>query len=142
MLQTPGSTLTKVPITEATMAANDVTKKLLVYHTLYRLNLSFSNIVTRVRDLRDAGVFSAHSNKLFQGYTQELQAEINQELLEIMHAIELDDWGRFGKVRQAEEKRIQDPDDVFILAEERRKELAKERKKNKKRSTSKTKSTR
>jgi hypothetical protein len=114
------------------MAAYEVTKKLLVYHTLYRLNLSFSNIVTRIYELHDAEMFSAHSAKLFHGYAQELQAEINQELLEIMHANELEDWGRFGKIRQAEEKRLSDPDDVFILAEERRKELAKKRKKNKK----------
>jgi hypothetical protein len=32
----------------------------------------------------------------------------------------------------ARDKELADPDDVFILAEERRKELAKERKKNKK----------
>jgi hypothetical protein len=111
------------------MAAPEVTKKLHIYHTLYRLNLSFSNIIARCRELHDAGVFTAHSTKLFQGYTQELQAEINQELLEIMHATELEDWGRFGKIRQAEEKRLQDPDDVFILAEERRRELQKKRKK-------------
>lgn len=107
------------------MVAIEVTKKLLIYHTLYRLNLSFSNIVTRCRELQDAGVFTAHSTKLFQGYTQELQAEINQELLETMHATELEDWGRFGKIRQAEEKRLRDPDDVFIHAEERRRELQK-----------------
>jgi|ERR1700739_4506570 hypothetical protein len=113
------------------MAAIDVTKKLLIYHTLYRLNLSFSNIVARIRELHDAGGLNVHSTKLFQGYTQELQAEINQELLEIMHANELDDWGRFGKIRQAEEKRLRDPDDVFIHAEDRRRELRKNRKKNK-----------
>jgi DNA-binding Lrp family transcriptional regulator len=112
------------------MAAIEVTKKLLIYHILYRLNLSLSNVVTRIRELRDAGIFSAHSTKLFQGYTQELQAEINQELLEVMHAIELEDWGQFGKIRQAEEKHLQDPDDVFIHAEERRKGLARQRKKN------------
>jgi len=111
------------------MAAIDVTKKLLIYHTLYRLNLSFSSIVTRCRELHDAGGLTAHSTKLFQGYTQELQAEINQELLEAMHATELDDWGRFGKIRQAEEKRLRDPDDVFIHAKERREELRKKRKK-------------
>jgi hypothetical protein len=110
------------------MAAIDVTKKLLIYHTLYRLNLSFSNIVTRCRELHDAGGLTARSTKLFQGYTQELQAEINQELLEMMHTIELDDWGRFGKIRQAEEKRLRDPDDVFIHAKERRQELSKKRK--------------
>jgi len=111
------------------MAANDVTKKLLIYHTLYRLNLSFSNIVTRCRELQDAGVITSRSSKVFQGYTQELQAEINQELLETMHTTELDDWGRFGKIRLAEEKRLKDPDDVFIHAEERRRELQKKAKK-------------
>jgi hypothetical protein len=123
------------------MAALDVTKKLLIYHTLYRLNLSFSNIVTHCRTLQEAGVFTLKDTRIFKGYAQELQAEMNQELLDTMHQTELDDWSRFGKIRQAREKELQDPDDVFILAEERRKELAKERKKNKKRSKSKTKST-
>jgi hypothetical protein len=54
---------------------------------------------------------------------------MNQELLETMHSIELDDWGRFGKIRQAEEKRLGDPDDVLIQAEERRQELRKKSKK-------------
>ena len=111
------------------MAAIDVTKKLLIYHTLYRLNLSFSNIVTHCRTLQEAGILTAKSTRLFQGYAQELQAEMNQELLEAMHQTELDDWGRFGKIRQAEEKRLRDPDDVFIHAEERRRELRKKRKK-------------
>lgn len=109
------------------MAAIEITKKLLIYHTLYRLNLSFSNIVTRCRTLQEAGACTARSTKLFQGYVQELQAEINQELLETMHDTELTDWGRFGKIRQAEEKRLRDPDDVFIHAKERRRELRKKR---------------
>lgn len=113
---------------EATMAAIDVTKKLLVYHTLYRLNLSFSNIVTHCRRLQDAGVFTTKSIRLFQGYAQELQAEMNQELLETMHSIELDDWGRFGKIRQAEEKRLRDPADVLIQAEEYKRSLKAKRK--------------
>ena len=111
------------------MAAIDVTKKLLIYHTLYRLSLSFSNIVTHCRTLQEAGVFTAKSTRLFQGYAQELQAEINQELLETMHQTELDDWGRFGKIRQAEEKRLRDPDDVFIHARERKEQIARKRKK-------------
>ena len=60
------------------MAANDVTKKLLIYHTLYRLNLSFSNIVTHCRTLQEAGIVTAKSTRLFQGYVQELQAEITK----------------------------------------------------------------
>ena|ERR1044071_5336111 len=111
------------------MAAIDVTKKLHIYHTLYRLNLSFSNIVTHCRILQEAGILTSKDARLFQGYAQELQAEINQELLDTMHSTELDDWGRFGKVRQVEEKRLRDPDDVFIQAEKRRQELRKKRKK-------------
>ena len=111
------------------MAAIDVTKKMLIYHTLYRLNLSFSNIVTHCHTLQEAGVFTPKSTRLFQGYAQELQAEINQELLETMHQTELDDWGRFGKIRQTEEKRLRDPDDVFIHAKERKEQIAKERRK-------------
>ncbi len=53
-----------------------------------------------------------------------------------MHQDELDDWGRFGKIRQAEEKRLRDPDDVFIQAEERRQELKKQELKKKKRKQS------
>jgi hypothetical protein len=115
------------------MAALEATKKLNIYHTLYRLNLSFSNIVSHCRTLQEAGIVSAKSTRLFQGYAQELQAEMNEELLETMHQTELDDWGRFGKIRQAQEKRLRDPDDVFIQAEERRKELAKKQKKTRRR---------
>jgi hypothetical protein len=110
------------------MAALDVTKKLHVYHILYRLNLSFSNIVGHCRALQETGGFTAKSSRLFQGYTQELQAEINQELLEKMHQAELWDSSRFGKVRQAREKELRDPDDVFIHAEERKEQIAKQRK--------------
>jgi hypothetical protein len=113
------------------MAAQETSKKLHVYHILYRLNLSFSNIVGHCRTLQEAGSVTAKSSKLFQGYVQELQAEINQELLETMHATELEDWGTFGKIRQAEEKRLRDPDDVFIHAQERKEEIARERKKTK-----------
>ena len=113
------------------MAALEVTRKLHVYHILYRLNLSFSNIVGHCRALQETGSVTAKSSKLFQGYVQELQAEINQELLETMHATELEDWGTFGKIRQAEEKRLRDPDDVFIHAQERKEEIARERRKAK-----------
>jgi hypothetical protein len=41
------------------MAVSDVTKKLLIYHTLYRLNLSFSNIVTHCRTLQETGIFTS-----------------------------------------------------------------------------------
>jgi hypothetical protein len=45
-----------------------------------------------------------------------------------MHQEELNDWAEFGKVRAAYEKQLKDPDDVFLEAEERRRELGRKAK--------------
>ena len=111
------------------MADLDVTKKLHVYHALYRLNLSFAAIVKRCQALEQLHIFRPTFLRLYQGFAQELQAEINEDLLETMHQIELDDEYRFGKVRQAREKELRDPDDVFIHAKKRIKELRRQKKK-------------
>jgi hypothetical protein len=46
-----------------------------------------------------------------------------------MDHVELRDMHRFGKARIAREKDLRDPDDVFIHAEDRRRELARQGKK-------------
>ena len=89
------------------MATFDVTKKLHIYHTLYRLNLSFAAIVRHCGTLEETRFFRSRFLRDFQGYAQELQAEMNQELLEILHSAELDDWSRYGKVRQARKKNLE-----------------------------------
>src|SRR4051812_12705664 len=105
------------------MAALDVTEKAGVYETLSSLNTAFAGIVQHLQTLQKTGLFKSKAAKLFPSFAQELQAEFNQELLEDLHQLELDDWGRHGKVRQARDKELADPDDVFIHAEERRKQL-------------------
>jgi hypothetical protein len=99
------------------------------YRILYRLNLSFARIVDSCGELQGTGVFRSKFTRLHQAFAQELQAEINDEVLGILLDIESDDLNRFGKVRDARDKELRDPDDVFIHAEERRRELAKQRKK-------------
>jgi hypothetical protein len=111
------------------MAAIDVTQKAGVYETLSSLNLAFAGIIQHLQTLQKTGLFQSKTAKLFPSFTQELQAEFNQEFLEDLHQLELDDWNRYGKARQRREKEIRDPDDVFIHAEERKKQLAKQRKK-------------
>jgi hypothetical protein len=71
-------------------------------------------------------VLTPKFTKLYQSYAQELQAEINEDVMSVMDDVELCDMHRFGKARVAREKELRDPDDVFIHAEERRKELAKQ----------------
>jgi hypothetical protein len=113
------------------MATPDVTEKAGVYETLSGLNSAFAGIVQHLHTLQKTGLFKSKTTKLFPDFTQELQAEINQELLEELHQLELDDWGRYGKAREKWEKHLRDPDDVFIHAEERKKQLAKQGKKPK-----------
>jgi len=111
------------------MAALDAAQKAQVYRILYRLNLSFARIVDSCRELQGTGVFRPKFTRLHQAFAQELQAEINEEVLGILLDIETDDLNRFGKIRDARDKQLRDPDDVFIHAEERRRELAQQRKK-------------
>jgi len=111
------------------MATLDVAQKAQVYRILYRLNLSFVRIVDSCRELQGTGVFRSKFTLLHQAFAQELQAEINDEVLGILLDIETDDMNRFGRIRDARDKELRDPDDVFIHAEERRRELAKQRKK-------------
>lgn len=110
------------------MATFDVTQKTEVYETLSSLNRAFAGIVQHLEKLQRSGPFKPKSAKLFCGLTQELQSEINQDFLEDLHQLELDDWNRYGKVRDARDKELRDPDDVFIHAKEREKQLAKQRK--------------
>jgi hypothetical protein len=87
--------------------------------------MAFTAIVQHLQMLQKTGLFQSKAAKLFPSFAQELQAEFNQEFLESLHQLELDDWGRYGKARQRWEKELRDPDDVFIHAEERKKQLAK-----------------
>ena len=111
------------------MAVLDVTEKTEIYHTLYQLNAAFSEVVVHCRKLQQTGLTNSKASKLFPSFSQELQAEINSEFLEALHDLELNEWGEHGKARHRWEKELRDPDDVFIHAEERRKELAKQGKK-------------
>jgi hypothetical protein len=113
------------------MAERDAGVKLRIYHTLYRLNLSFANIVAHCRALGESRVLTPKFTRLYQSYAQELQAEINDEVIDTLERLEFDDMFRFGKVRIAREKELRDPDDVFIHAEERRKQIARQQHKNK-----------
>lgn len=111
------------------MATFDVTQKTEIYHTLYLLNAAFAEVVLHSRTLQQTGLSNSKAAKLFPSFALELQAEFNQEFLENLHQFELDDWGRYGKARDKYEKHLRDPDDVFIHAKERKKQLAKQRKK-------------
>ena len=103
------------------MAALDSTQKAGVYETLSSLNMAFAGILQHLQTLQKTGLFKSKTAKLFPSFTQELQAEFNQEFLEHLHQLELDDWGRYGKAQQRWEKYLRDPDDGAPRARKRRK---------------------
>jgi hypothetical protein len=113
------------------MAVFNLTQKTKVYETLASLNMAFAGILHHLQTLHGTGLFNSKAAKLFPSFALELQAEFNQEFLENLHQLELEDWGRYGKAREKWEKHLRDPDDVFIHAEERKKQLAKQRKRRK-----------
>ena len=92
------------------MAVLDVIQKAEVYERLSALNREFLAIVQHLRALQQTGLFQSKASKLFSSFTQELQAEINQEFLEDLHQLELDDWSSHGKVRQRWEKYLRGPE--------------------------------
>jgi hypothetical protein len=109
------------------MLRNNADEKAEIYEAISSMNRAFAGIVQNLQTLHQTGLFKSKAAKLFPNFTLELQAEFNQEFLENLHQLELDDWGRYGKARQKWEKHVRDPDDVFIHAEERRRELEKQR---------------
>lgn len=110
------------------MAVIDVTEKAEVYETLSSLNLAFAGIVQHLQTLQKTGLFKSKASRLFPSFAQELQAEINSELLDPLRDLELNHWSEHGRVRQRWEKYIRDPDEVLLQAEERKKQLARQRK--------------
>lgn len=86
------------------MAVLDVTQKTNVYETLSRLNLAFAGIVERIQAIHKTGLITPKHKRLFEGFTQELQAEINSEIVGYLHDLELKDWAKHGKVRQQWER--------------------------------------
>jgi hypothetical protein len=92
------------------MAAPDVTQKSEIYETLSSLNMAFAGIVQHLHTLQKTGLFSSKAAKLLPSFAQELQAECNQEFLETLHQLELDDWGRHGRVREKWEKYLRGPE--------------------------------
>src|ERR1043166_4110705 len=88
----------------------DVSRKVEIYRTLHELNSAFAAIVGSCDVLQRTGLFSSKASKLLPSFVQELQAECNQEFLETLHQIELDDWGRFGRMREKWEKYLRGPE--------------------------------
>ena len=96
--------------------------KVRVYEYLHLLNQSFQQGLRILQRLEKCPGLRRDFLRSFQVMIEEIRAEANQELTEIMCERELKDWARFGRKRRKWEKRFQDPDDVYIEVERQEQE--------------------
>ncbi len=92
------------------MLRNNAAEKATIYETLSSMNRAFAGIVAHLESFRETGAITPKYVGLFQGFTQEVQAEINLEVLQGMDSVEMEDWARFGKVRAKWEKYLRGPE--------------------------------
>jgi hypothetical protein len=92
------------------MHRNNAAEKAEIYETLSSMNRAFAGIVAHLKSFQRTGAITSKYAHLFQGFTQEIQAEINLGILETMDSTEMSDWARFGKVRAKWEKYLRGPE--------------------------------
>lgn len=96
---------TRTHETGGPMAKLNSGRRLRAYLALARLNRSYHLIVCRLEELQELRIFSPNRLPELRGLTQEMQTETNFYLLDEIMAIEKGEWQRFGKVRNARDKR-------------------------------------
>jgi hypothetical protein len=100
--------------------------KLSVYEFLYLLNQKFEEAVLLLRRLENCPGLRRDFLRAFAVEVEELRAETNSELAETLLARELKDWARFGKLRRQRDARLEDPDDVYLKAQDRNEQRQKQ----------------
>ena len=63
-------------------------RKLGVYHALYRINRSFANLLTQCAELQELKMLSANTARRYRWFIQELQAEMNRGLANLIETYE------------------------------------------------------
>ena len=90
------------------VGATDVTvAKVRFYDALHQLNENFERVLDQLRRLGTGGVRRLVAKRL-EVIVEETRAEINFELVELLHERELSDWTHFGRLRQKGDKEVKD----------------------------------
>src|SRR5215471_4651925 len=86
------------------MQSLHVARKLGVYRALYRLNKSFADILTQFGELQELKILNSETARRYCSLTQELQAEVNRGLANIIETVESRNHSRFIRTRMAGEE--------------------------------------
>jgi hypothetical protein len=99
--------------------------KLRIYEYLFLLNQNLQEAVQILRRLEKCPWLRRDFLRSFQVEVEDLRAQTNFEVLEQMSDREQHDWAHFGKLRRAWDRQFEDPDDVYLKAEQREEERRK-----------------
>src|SRR6202022_3101860 len=100
--------------------------KLRIYEYLFLLNQKLQEAVQILKQLEKCPWLRRDFLRSFQVEIEDLRAQTNFEVIEHMSDREQRDWAHFGKLRREWDRHFEDPDDVYLQAEDREKERRKQ----------------
>ena len=102
------------------------TTKLQTYEALYLLNRCFEATLVSFERLEQLRLFRSEYLNEYTVILEHLRARANEELTETLCENELSEAAYFDQILRGIEKERQDPDDVFLAAQARKRELQKQ----------------
>lgn len=99
--------------------------KLRIYEYLFLLNQKLQDAVQILQRLEKCPWLRRDFLRSFQIEVEDLRAQTNFEVIEQMSDREQHDWAHFGKLRREWDRQFEDPDDVYLKAEQREEERRK-----------------
>lgn len=100
-----------------------LTTKLHLYEALYILNRGFEATMLGLNRLEELGVFQGKGLDDYKVAVELTRAEANEELAATLQEYEEDDSAYWDRRHHDREKQLQDPDDVFFAARDRKQEI-------------------
>ena len=97
--------------------------KLRLYEALYSLNRGFEETLQSLRNLEQLGLFRPENLNAFRVTLEHTRAEANEELVQTLQECEQEESAHFDSMEREREKQLEDPDDVFFAARNRRQEI-------------------
>ena len=100
--------------------------KLHIYEYLFLLSQKLQETVQILKQLEKCPWLRRDFLRSFQIELEDLRAQTNFEVIEHLSDREQHDWAHFGKLRREWDRQFEDPDDVYLKAEQREEERRKQ----------------
>jgi len=97
--------------------------KLRAYEAVYWLNRSFQAALLSLERLERLGMFRLDHLNEYKIRLEQTRAEANEELSDALHEYEMAESARFDRMQRECERPRKDPDDVFLGANKRKREI-------------------